>query len=90
MELEYHEKLEFPKIEFPISGISLYISETVIDCKIFSKTVLFDHFSPLSIENYGPSVVYLVSTICSRAVCHLELGNARPYPLGSSEVRLDR
>ena len=31
MELEYHGKLEFFKIEYPKSGRSLHISETVID-----------------------------------------------------------
>ena len=94
MGLEFHKKISkffhgnwapwktrVPKIEFPISGGSLYISEIVVVCKIFSKTVLFGHFSLLSIENYGPSVVYTVSTVCSRAVCHPELGNARPYHL---------
>ena len=33
-ELEYHGKLEFPKLEFPISG----------RLQIFSKTVVFGHF----------------------------------------------
>ena len=33
------------KLEFPISGRSLHISETVVDCKIFPKIVVFDHFS---------------------------------------------
>ena len=46
LELEYHEKLEFPKLEFPTSCRSLHISKTVVDCKIFSKTVVFGHFSP--------------------------------------------
>ena len=35
MELEYHGKLEFFKIEYPKSGRSLHISETVIDWYIF-------------------------------------------------------
>ena len=44
-ELEYHGKLEFFKLEFPINGrFLLHISETVVDCKIFSKTVVFGHF----------------------------------------------
>jgi len=34
MELEYHGKLKFSKLEFTISGRSLYIS----------KTVIFNHF----------------------------------------------
>ena len=41
MELEYHGKLDFPKLEFSISGRSLHISKTVVDCKIFSKIVVF-------------------------------------------------
>ena len=39
MVLEYHGKLEFP-----INGRFLHISEIVVDCKIFSKTVVFGHF----------------------------------------------
>jgi len=31
MELEYHGKLEFPKLEYPKSGRSLHISETMIN-----------------------------------------------------------
>ena len=31
MELKYHEKLEFPKLEYTKSGRFLHISETVID-----------------------------------------------------------
>ena len=41
MKLEYHEKLDFPKLEFPISGRSLHISKTVVDYKILSKIVVF-------------------------------------------------
>ena len=43
-ELEYHGKLEFPKLKFPINGRFLHISKIVINCKIFSKTVVFGHF----------------------------------------------
>ena len=38
------KKLELPKREFPISGRSLDISETMIDYIIFSKTMIFGHF----------------------------------------------
>ena len=44
VELEYNGKFEFPKLEFPISSRSLHISKIMVDCKIFSKTVIFDHF----------------------------------------------
>ena len=37
-------ELEFPKLGFPISGRSIHISQTMVDCKIFSKTVVFGHF----------------------------------------------
>ena len=37
-------ELEFPKHGFPISGRSIHISQTTVDCKIFSKTVVFGHF----------------------------------------------
>ena len=51
--LEFHGKIlkifygtrVHKKLEFPISGRSLHISETVVDCKIFPKIVVFDHFS---------------------------------------------
>ena len=41
MELKYHGKLDFPKLKFPISGRSLHISKTVVNCKIFSKIEVF-------------------------------------------------
>ena len=44
MELEYNGKFEFLKLEFPIGSRSLHISKIMVDCKIFSKTVVFDHF----------------------------------------------
>ena len=31
------------EIKFPISDKSLYISKTIVDYKIFSKTVIFGH-----------------------------------------------
>ena len=34
--LKYHEKLDFAKLKYPKNGRSLYISEIVIDCNIFS------------------------------------------------------
>ena len=42
--LEYHEKFDFAKLEYPKSNKSLYISKTVIDCNIVYKNVQFDHF----------------------------------------------
>ena len=53
MELKFHKKFSkffhgtrvHGKLEFLISGKSQHISKTVVDCKIFSKTVIFDHFS---------------------------------------------
>ena len=32
------------ELEFPISGRSIHISQTLVDCKIFSKTFVFGHF----------------------------------------------
>ena len=43
-ELEYHGKLDFAKLEYLKSDKSLHISETVIDCNIVCKNVLFDYF----------------------------------------------
>ena len=37
-------ELEFLKLKFPISGRFLNILETVLDCKIFLKIVVFGHF----------------------------------------------
>ena len=53
MELKFRKKFSkffhgtrvHGKLEFPISGRSQHISETVVDYKIFSKIVIFDHFS---------------------------------------------
>ena len=41
MELKYHEKLKFEELEFLNSGTLIYISETVVDPKIFCKNVVF-------------------------------------------------
>ena len=46
MEFEYHEKLDFAKLEYPKSGKSLYIFEAVVDCNIVCKKMLFDYFCP--------------------------------------------
>ena len=42
--LEYHEKLDFAKLEYPKSGRFLHISEIMVDCNIFFKNVLFGYF----------------------------------------------
>ena len=42
--LEYHGKLNFPKLEYPKSGRSPYISKIVVDCNIVCKKVLFVYF----------------------------------------------
>ena len=44
MKLKYHRKLEFSKLKFPFNDKSLHILETVINCKIFSKILVFGHF----------------------------------------------
>ena len=44
MELEDHGKFNFAKFEYPKSDRSLYISETVADCNIICKKMLFDYF----------------------------------------------
>ena len=41
MELEYHWKLEYEELEFLNSCLLLYISETLVDPKIFCKKVVF-------------------------------------------------
>ena len=42
--LEYHEKLDFAKLEYPKSGRFLHISEIMVDYNIFCKNVLFGYF----------------------------------------------
>ena len=44
MEHEYHGKLDFTKFEYPKSGTSLHISETMIDYNIVCKKMLFGYF----------------------------------------------
>ena len=46
MVLKYHGKLNFVKLEYPKSGRSLHISETVVNCNIVCKKMLFGHFCP--------------------------------------------
>ena len=42
--LEYHEKLDFAKLEYPKIDKFLHIYETVINCNIVRKNVLFGYF----------------------------------------------
>ena len=46
MKLEYYEKLDFTKLEYSKSDKSLYIFETMTDCNIVCKKILFDYFRP--------------------------------------------
>ena len=46
MELEYHGKLDFAKLEYPKSDRSLHIFETVVNCNIVFKKMLFGYFCP--------------------------------------------
>ena len=51
MELEDHGKFDFSKFEFPKSDRSLYIFETVADCNIICKKMLFGYFHHMSSFN---------------------------------------
>ena len=44
MVLEYHGKLDFTKFEYLKSGRSLHFSETMVDCNIVCKKMLFSYF----------------------------------------------
>ena len=44
MVLEYHEKLNFTKLEYQKNSRSLYIFETMVDCNIVCENVLFGYF----------------------------------------------
>ena len=43
LEFEFY-KLEFYKLEFQKSGMSIYISKTVVDPYVFCQIVVFGHF----------------------------------------------
>ena len=43
-------ELEFPKLGLLISGKSIHILQTVVDCKIFSKTFVFGHFGQRKVD----------------------------------------
>ena len=51
MELEDHGKFDFAKFEYPKSDKSLYISETITDCNIICKKMLFGYFHHMSSFN---------------------------------------
>ena len=42
----YHGKLNFATLKYLKSGRSLYIFETMVDCNIICKNVLFGYFCP--------------------------------------------
>jgi len=44
MVLEYHGKLDFTKFDYLKSGRSLHFFETVVDCNIVCKKMLFSYF----------------------------------------------
>ena len=44
MVLEYYGKLDFTKLKYPKSSISLHIFEIVVDCNIVCKKMLFSYF----------------------------------------------
>jgi len=44
MELEYHGKLNFAKLEYSKSNRSLHILEIVVDYNIVCKKMLFNYF----------------------------------------------
>lgn len=48
-ELEYNEKLDFTKFEYPKNNRSLYIFETAVDCNIICKKILLGYFHQNSI-----------------------------------------
>ena len=58
-ELKYHKKLDFHKIKFKKSGRLLNILQTVVDCKIFLKIVVFGHFGPyIQVTKYTASIIW--------------------------------
>ena len=46
MVFEYYGKIDFYKIEIKKNNKLLNISQIMVDCNIFSKKVVFDHFYP--------------------------------------------
>ena len=53
----YHGKLNFAKLEYSNSGKFLHIFETVVDCNIICKNVLFGYFHPEVITNITLSYI---------------------------------
>ena len=47
LELKYHGKLKFSKLEFPISSRSLHISKTVLELQDIFKNSDIGHFGHL-------------------------------------------
>ena len=56
-ELESYGKLDFAKFEFSNSSRFLHIFETVVDCNIVCKNVLFRYFRPKVITNITLSYI---------------------------------
>ena len=46
--VQYYGKLDFAKLEYSKICKSLHISETVVDCNIVYKNVLFGYFRPIT------------------------------------------
>ena len=58
-EFEYHKKLDFHKIKFKKSNRLLNILQTVVNCKIFLKIVVFGHFGPyIQVTKYIASIIW--------------------------------
>jgi len=66
--LEYHEKLDFTKLEYQKSDRFLHISETVVDCNIVCKKMLFGYFHRHYTKILRPSTM-LLSSINSSMPC---------------------
>ena len=64
MELKYHGKLNFGKIEFQKNGKLLNISQIIVDCIIFSKKMVFGHFGRKGGKGYFFSMFSVFENRC--------------------------
>ena len=68
MELEDHGKFDFAKFEYPKSDKSLYISETIADCNIICKKMLFGYFRTKWVFTHKNPTIQLVGPVLKQYV----------------------
>ena len=67
-ELEYHGKLDFTKLEYLKNVRSLYIYETMVDCDIICKNLLFGYFHLVITKENDQTHILLFPNLLSQAM----------------------